>query len=133
VGNTREAEGTTRLFYEAKLVSGEGSHPKNREKTVDIGNIIKEESISRLHKLLRVTAWLLRFTDKLRKQATTTGPLTASELERARLMWDLYVQNRSYSVVIQSVRQGKKSDLGDKLTQFGNGLLRCKGNTVMLA
>jgi len=44
------------------------------------------------------------------------GPLTASELERARLMWDLYVQNRSYSVVIQSVRQGKKSNLRDKLT-----------------
>jgi len=54
-----EAEGTTRVFYEAKLVSGESSHPKNRKQTVGIGSIIKEESISTLHKLLRVTAWLL--------------------------------------------------------------------------
>ena len=85
-----ETEGTTRVFYKAKLVSGEGFHPKNREQIVGIGNIIKEESISSLQKLLRVTAWLLRFADKLRKRATMIGPLTASELERTRLMWDLY-------------------------------------------
>ena len=83
-----EVEGITRVLYEAKLVSGEGSHPKNREQVVGIGNIIKEESISTLCKLLRVTAWLLRITDKLRKRATMIGPLTAAELERAKLMWD---------------------------------------------
>ena len=61
------------MFYEAKLLSGEGSHlkngsrPNNKEQIVGIGKIIKEDSISILHKLLRVTAWLLHFRDRLMK------------------------------------------------------------------
>jgi len=91
----KEAEDTNLVFYEAKLIAGEGS--KNRDSTEGIGNLIKEENISTLQKLLRITAWLLQFIDKLRKQATEKGPLTTSELQRAKLIWDLYIQNRYYS------------------------------------
>ena len=62
-----ETEGTDKVFYEAKFFAGEGSHPKNKDLTDGMGNLIKEQGISTLQKLLRVTAWLLRFTGKLMK------------------------------------------------------------------
>jgi len=55
------------VLYEAKLVAGEGPDTENKEQIVRIGDIIKEDSISTLHKLLRVTAWVLRFRNRLRK------------------------------------------------------------------
>jgi len=65
---------------------------------------LASEHVTTLQKLLRITTWLLQFIDKLRKQATKNGPLTASELQRAKLIWDLYIQNRYYSEVIQKNR-----------------------------
>ena len=72
-----EAKGTNKVFYEAKLIAGEGSYQNNKDLTGGIRNLIKEQSISTLWKLLRITAWLLRFTDKLMRQTTESGPLTA--------------------------------------------------------
>ena len=46
------------MFYEVKLIAGEGSYQKNKDLTGDIDNLIIEQSISTLQKLLRVTAWL---------------------------------------------------------------------------
>ena len=48
-----EAEPTHKVLYEAKLVTGEG--PDQENKIVGIGNVIKEDSISTLSKLLRVS------------------------------------------------------------------------------
>ena len=124
-----ETADTDKVFYEAKLVAGEGSCPKNRDLPDGIGNLINEQRISTLRKLLRVTAWLFRFTNKLMKRNMEDGPLTATELQRAKLVWDLYIQNKCYSEVIQSTKQGKRSDLGNKLNLMidNDGLLRCKG------
>ena len=124
-----ETADTDKVFYEAKLVAGEGSCPKNRDLPDGIGNLINEQRISTLRKLLRVTAWLFRFTNKLMKRNMEDGPLTATELQRAKLVWDLYMQNKCYSEVIQSTKQGKRSDLGNKLNLMidNDGLLRCKG------
>ena len=120
---------TNRVLYEAKLVAGEGSHPKNREQIIGIGNVIKEESFSTLRRLVRVTAWLLRFRDKMLKRATKEGPLKVLELKRAKLMWDLSIQDKSYPGVVRDMRQGKRIDLVDKLnlTVDDDGILRCKG------
>ena len=131
-----ETRGTDTVFYEAKLIVGEGVQSSNygtqsnsKELTSGIGNVIKEENISSLSRLLRITAWLLRFVDKLRKQTSNNGPLIASEINRAKLKWDLYVQDRCYSEVIQMIKQGKKTNIGDELNLVINddGLLRCKG------
>ena len=46
---------TNRVLYEAKVVAGEGSHLKNREQIIGIGNVVKEESFSTLRRLVRVT------------------------------------------------------------------------------
>ena len=50
-------------------------------------------------------------------------------MQRAKLIWDLYIQNRCYPKVIQSTKQGNKSDLGSKLNLMidNDGLLQCKG------
>ena len=130
-----ETEGTHKVFYEAKLVAGEGSylkndsHLKNKEQIVGIGNVIKEDSISTLHKLLRVTAWLLRFRDRLMKQASEEGPLRVTELRRAKLMWDLFIQDKCYSEVVQDIKQGKRNDLVDKLNLIidNDGIVWCRG------
>ena len=50
-------------------------------------------------------------------------------MQRAKLIWDLYIQNSCYPKVIQSTKQGNKSDLGSKLNLMidNDGLLQCKG------
>ena len=45
-----------KVFYEAKLIVGEGSYQNNEDLRGRIGNLIKEQSISTLWKLLRTTA-----------------------------------------------------------------------------
>ena len=85
-------------MYEAKLVTEEG--PDQENKIVGIGNVIKEDSTSTLPELLRLTAWLLRFRDRMMKRSVEEEPLKASELRRARLIWDLFIQDRCYSGVV---------------------------------
>ena len=109
-----ETKGTHKVLYEAKLVAGEDSHPKNgscpknKEQIVGVGNVIKEDSISILHKLLRVTAWLFCFRDRLMKRASEEGPLKASELRKAKLIWDLFIQDKRYSEVVQDINKGSE-------------------------
>ena len=55
-----ETANTDKVFYEAKLVAGEGFCPKNRDLPDGFGNLINEQRISTLRTLLRVTAWLFR-------------------------------------------------------------------------
>ena len=62
-----------KVLYEAKLVSAEGP----LEKPIDLSDI-DEQRHSSLYKLLRVTAWVLRFANRLRKEEPMTGPLTTS-------------------------------------------------------
>ena len=38
------------MFYEAKLITGEGSYEKNKDLTDGIGHLIMEQSISILQK-----------------------------------------------------------------------------------
>ena len=42
-------------------------------------------------KLLRSTAWIVRYVNKLTKKTTAIGPLTPQEITYARLLWDLYI------------------------------------------
>jgi len=83
------------VLYEAKLVAGEDPDMEIKGQILCIGNVIKEDSISALRKLLRVTAWLLRFTDRLKKRAPEKGPLKASELRGAKLAWDLFIRGET--------------------------------------
>ena len=61
------------------------------------------------------------------KRSIEEGPLKASELRRARLIWDLFIQDRCYSDVVQSVKREKKNGLVRNLNIVvdNDGLLRC--------
>ena len=80
------------VFYEAKLVSGEdpiGEHVKGP----DLSDI-DERRHSSLYKRLRVTAWVSRFVDKLKKRDTMSAPLNTQELQRTKLLSELHIQRK---------------------------------------
>ena len=63
----------------------------NIEDEPSLGNVIKIENFSNLLKLFRVTAYVLRFINKLRKRdhamKTNFSYSTAEEMRNARTMW----------------------------------------------
>ena len=56
-------------------------------------------------------------------------PITALELEQAKLLWDKHVQLEHYNDVIHSTKKGAKNNLKYQLNlqMDPNGLLRCHG------
>jgi len=72
---------------------------------------IDETRYGSLCKLLRVTAWVLRFVSKLNKRRDLNGPITAQEIENAKSLWEIYVQQRSYAGITHKVKERKKNNL----------------------
>ena len=88
--------------YEAKLVSGEDPMAKH-VKVLDLSDI-DERKYSSLCKPFRITAYVLRFIDKVKNRDTRSGPLIAQELLKAKLLWELYIQQRNYADTINKIR-----------------------------
>lgn len=89
-------------MFEAKLVAGEGpQESKEAPFSMDI------KRFSSLTKLCRVTAWVSRLIDKLRKKTNLSGPLKAAEINKAETMWTAYVQSTEYHSVIDSIQKKK--------------------------
>ena len=90
---------------------------------------IDEKRHSSLYKLLRVTAWVIRFINKLRKKDLITEPLSTHEIVKAKLYWELYIQQRHYRNIIDNINQGRKSNLQAQLNLQVDekGLIRCHG------
>ncbi|XP_065896199.1 uncharacterized protein [Dysidea avara] len=86
---------------------------------------INESRCSSLLKLVRVTAWVLRFVNNLRKRESYSGPLTVKELQKARLVWDLYIQYKYYPDILRGSKNNLRNQLN--LQQDDTGLLRCHG------
>ena len=73
----------SKILYEAKLVAGEDP----------LGEQLKRPDLSDVgftKKLLEVTAWVVRFIDKVKKTDSASGPLTTQEFQRVKLYWELY-------------------------------------------
>ena len=74
--------------FELKLIAGKGSHLDKQENILPIitTNFIdfKEERFPTLLKLLRVTAWVMRSTNKFMRRNTENGTLTAQEIQKAK-------------------------------------------------
>ena len=79
-----------KVLYEAKLISAEGLS----KESIDLADI-NEQRYSSLYKLLRVTAWILRFINKLRKRNPKTGPLSTDEIQKAKLLWEVHIQRKT--------------------------------------
>ena len=88
----------------------EGYTTEKQDKSL-IGSLIKEGKFSTLLKLLRVTAWLVHAANIFMKRNTEKGALTAKELQESKFVWDLYIQKKCYSEVIQDTKYGKRNNL----------------------
>ena len=106
----------------------EGYTSEKQDKSL-IGSLIKEVKFSTLLKLLRVMAWLVRAANIFMKRNTEKGALIAKELQESKFLWDLYIQKKCYSEVIQDTKCGKRNNLKDQLNlQLDDGgLIRCHG------
>ena len=61
--------------------------------------------------LIRVSAWIHRFIRRLKREKTSTGPLTSKELEEARILRIKTIQNQSYRDVNNALTEKKKHNL----------------------
>lgn len=74
-----------------------------------------------------MTAWALRFIQKLQKKSTEKEELKAKEINQAKVMWERHVQNSSFTSEINAIksntRNNPKNQLGLAIDK--NGILRC--------
>ena len=107
---------------------------------LDLNKVIDTNRFSSLKKLLRVTAYVVRFIDALRAARQGKRPvkrkmetLTASEVKRAELMWIRSIQGASFGKEIAFLSsEYAKTTAPIYVQQFGlflddDHVLRCKG------
>ena len=76
---------------------------------------IKCENYSSLTKLVRVTALVNRFINKLKKSNSIKGPLTISELNEAENMWIVYIQRKNFCDMYEAIVSKKSNNLQNQL------------------
>lgn len=121
-----------RVMYETATLAGiprESSRMSFDEPVAPFG--IRERNYSSLTKLLRVSAWALRFIQKLQK-STIKGQLTSEEISQAKVMWEKYVQKSASTPEINAVKENSRNNLKNQLAlQLDeNGVLRCHGRLI---
>ena len=123
-----------KTFYETTNLAGEGIHGRRtdtKEQPTPFG--MDEKKYSSLLRLLRITAWALRFIAKVKKGKSYTGELKASEIKEAKTLWIKFIQKTNFSDAFgDKIGVLKKKDYK---TQLGillheDGLLRCHGRMV---
>ncbi|CAG2192995.1 unnamed protein product [Mytilus edulis] len=124
----------SKVLHEAKLLAGEGPDGE----TNSVGNskssvgYLLDIDCSRFFsfiRLIRVSAWVLRFVKRLNKE-TISGPLTAAELEHAKLLWIKSVQKQCFGEVMIAIKENKRHNL---VSQLGlildqENVIRCVDN-----
>jgi hypothetical protein len=82
-------------------------------------------------KLLRITAWILRFIRNIRRAHQTPGELTASELTQARLHLIKAVQTECFSAELDALQKNVNLPRESKIARFNSfledGLIRLGG------
>ena len=114
-----------KVLFEAKLVAGEDPTENLRQK-INLSDI-NIENFSSLQRLLRTTSWVIRCVNKFMKREHETRSLTLQEMDK--LFWDMYIQEKCYADVIESIKVGKRCNLKDQLnlTVDEQGVLQCHG------
>ena len=137
--NSKMSEQTTKQYSGTRIMHGTStlagipseSSGMSFDKPVAHFGII-ESNYSSLTKLLRVSAWVLRFIRKLHKKNTTKGQLTSEEISQAKVMWEKYVQKSAFTPEINAVKENSRNNLKNQLgLQLDeNGVLRCHGRLI---
>ncbi|GBM34821.1 hypothetical protein AVEN_208028-1 [Araneus ventricosus] len=125
-----------RFEFENELVNSEVT--SEYKSCVIVSSAIVQEKIldpgkfSCLRNLLRVTAWVVRFVNALKRKNAEKGPLTSDELTTAEMFWVRITQNDSYSNEITCLKNNKSLPRDSKLLCLNpfldsNGVLRVTG------
>ncbi|XP_062582984.1 uncharacterized protein LOC134244753 [Saccostrea cucullata] len=116
--------------YETKLLVGEGRHGCS-DTPAECKNpfSIDDKQFSSFVKLVRVSAWILRFISKIKKEKSFSDTLTATELSGAKLLWIRSIQNENYKEVKSALTEGKRLNLVNQLGLIldEDKIIRCVG------
>ncbi|XP_064470262.1 uncharacterized protein LOC135385016 [Ornithodoros turicata] len=97
------------------------------------GRLLQLERFSKLSRVLRVTAWVMRFVAKCRRtEDTPTGPLTAEEIRAAETYWIRRTQDEQYQPEIHALSKQRSVRPESELFQINpflddRGMLRVTG------
>ncbi|XP_055943575.1 uncharacterized protein LOC129974831 [Argiope bruennichi] len=93
--------------------------------------LIDISRFSSLNKLLRVTAYVLRFLGKLKGRSSQRGPLVAAEISEAEEFWVKQVQREHFAPEITRLNRGQQILASSRIWSLApylqDGLLRVKG------
>ena len=92
-----EAKGPTTL-YEATILAQEPKELKEEPNRIEKPFGLDEQKYSTYNKVLRITAYINCFIQKLRKRSTQKGLLTSEELDESRILWIKYLQKKHYTM-----------------------------------
>ena len=96
---------------------------KIKSKDFRIESVIDPKAFSNLYKLLRITAYVLRFIENCRNKLRQETPdITTKEINKARLLW---VKQTQALLVTDSRFEKTKTNLGIVLDE--EGIYRCGG------
>ena len=113
-------KGEYRVLHEEGMLSHE-------DKIVTPFNI-NEEKFSSYHRLIRVTAWCIRFVTNLSGKGLVKGHLKEYELNKSSKMWIQTTQQMNFSELMISLEKGKRHNLVNLgIYRDTDGLLKCKG------
>ena len=126
-------ESETKTFCEISNLTGVNTtegEVENKDKSTFFATPfgMDEKKYSSLLRLLRITAWLLRFLQKARKQKAQTGELKAIEIKEAKILWIKLIQKANFPGAFTTIsrtvnKKDHKTQLGVQL--HDDGLLRC--------
>ncbi|XP_077547596.1 uncharacterized protein LOC144159783 [Haemaphysalis longicornis] len=97
--------------------------------------VIDTERFSSLSKLLRVTAWVLRYVKNLKEEANVTGPLTTEEVQHAEHYLIRVEQQLHFDVEVKCIATKKPLPSHSKIKELrllvdDDGLLRVQGRVL---
>ena len=126
-GNLEDEQPLLDLQIETKSLVTSAAAP-----VMTISSIISLSSYNSLRKLLRVTAYVLRFLNCVRKQRNPSPNLTSDEISQARKTWLVNLQSiHLFSELRQLQKKGPATSRVRNLRLFvdNEGLLRSRGRT----
>ena len=105
------------------------SHSTDTEVPVQVEKVIDPERYSTKTKLVRVTALVLRFIKKLRKQPCAMAEINANDVMEAEKLWIRNIQSASFAEEIECFRTGKPNSRVKQLRLFidDDSIIRCEG------
>ena len=99
---------------------------EDKEEEASLANVIKYENFSSVTKLIRVTALILLFVEKLKKAKSREG-IEEDPLRLYRQAEKLWIKHVQKEILKSDTYPQMKSSLG--LYQDDEGMLRCRGRT----